>query len=213
MKGILGKKVGMTQVFDQKGRITAVTVIEAGPCYVAQRKTPERDGYSAVQIGFEELPARKLNRPRLGHLRRKNLPALPPLRHLRELRVGQDESFEVGQKILADVFAEGERVDVVGTSKGKGFAGTMKRHNFRGGPITHGQSDRQRSPGSIGACKTPGRVLKGQRMSGRMGNARVTASNLKVIMVDPERNLLLVQGPVPGGKGGLLIIKQARKQG
>lgn len=213
MKGILGKKVGMTQMFDPKGRITAVTVIEAGPCYVAQRKTKERDGYSAIQLGFEEVPARKLNRPRLGHLRRKNLPALPPLRHLRELRVSQDETYEVGQKILADIFAEGERVDVVGTSKGKGFAGVMKRHGFRGGPTSHGQSDRPRSPGAIGACKTPGRVFKGTLMAGRMGNARVTASNLRVIMVDPERNLLIVQGPVPGSKGGLLIIKQARKQG
>lgn len=210
MKGILGKKVGMTQMFDPKGRIAAVTVIEAGPCYVAQRKTDARDGYSAIQLGFDEVPARKLNRPRLGHLRKKNL---PPLRYLRELRVSEDETYDVGQKVLVDIFAEGERVDVIGTSKGKGFAGTMKRHNFRGGPATHGQSDRQRSPGSIGACKTPGRVLKGMRMSGRMGGARTTTSSLKVMMVDPERNLLVVQGPVPGHKGGLVIIKQARKQG
>jgi large subunit ribosomal protein L3 len=210
MKGILGKKVGMTQIFDDAGRIMAVTVIEAGPCFVTQRKTTARDGYSAVQLGFEEVPQRKLNRPRLGHLRRKNL---PPLRHLRELRVKEDETYDVGQKVLADIFAAGERVDVVGVSKGKGFAGVMKRHGFRGGPATHGQSDRQRSPGSIGACKTPGRVLKGMRMAGRMGNARVTASNLLVTLVDAERNLLVVKGPVPGPKGGLLLVKQARKQG
>jgi len=210
MKGILGKKVGMTQMFDPKGRIAAVTVIEAGPCYIAQRKTEARDGYSAIQLGFEEVPARKLNRPRLGHLHKKNL---PPLRHLRELRVREEEPYDVGQKVLVDIFAAGELVDVIGTSKGKGFAGVMKRHNFRGGPATHGQSDRQRSPGSIGACKTPGRVLKGMRMPGRMGGTRKTTSSLKVMMVDPERNLLVVQGPVPGHKGGLVIIKEARKQG
>jgi large subunit ribosomal protein L3 len=210
MKGILGKKVGMTQMFDPRGRIAAVTVIEAGPCYIAQRKTVERDGYSAIQLGFDEVPARKLNRPRLGHLRKKNL---PPLRHLRELRVSEDESYEVGAKVLVDIFATGQRVDVIGVSKGKGFAGVMKRHNFRGGPATHGQSDRQRSPGSIGACKTPGRVLKGMRMPGRMGGVRKTTSSLKIMMVDAERNLLVVQGPVPGHKGSLVIIKEARKQG
>jgi len=210
MKGILGKKVGMTQVFDSAGRIMAVTVIEAGPCFVAQLKTTGRDGYSAIQLGFEEAPARKLNRPRTGHLRRKGL---PPLRYLREIRIKEGEKYEEGQKILADIFAEGERVDIIGTSKGKGFAGTMKRHHFRGGPATHGQSDRQRSPGSIGACKTPGRVLKGMRMSGHMGSVRRTVSNLLVTLVDPERNLLVVKGPAPGPKGGLLIIREARKQG
>jgi len=210
MRGILGKKVGMTQVFDARGRITAVTVIEAGPCFVAQFKTAGRDGYAAVQLAFEEVPARKLNKARMGHLRRKNL---SPMRYLREVRLKEDEPFEVGQKILVDIFSEGERVDVVGTSKGKGFAGTMKRHHFRGGPATHGQSDRARAPGSIGACKTPGRVLKGMRMSGRMGNARVTSQNLQVVMVDAERNLLAVKGAVPGAKGGLLIVKEARKQG
>lgn len=210
MKGILGKKVGMTQVFDSTGRVVPVTVIEAGPCLVTQRKTTGRDGYSAIQLGFGEVVARKLNRPRLGHLRRKNL---PPVRYLRELRVNEQEQYEVGQKVLADVFSEGEHVDVVGTTKGKGFAGAMKRHNFRGGPKTHGQSDRARATGSVGACKTPGRVFKGQKMPGRMGNARYTAQNLRVVIVDPERNLLAVKGPVPGPKGGLLIIKEARKQG
>jgi len=210
MKGILGKKVGMTQVFDPVGQVVPVTIIEAGPCFVTQRKSVGRDGYSAVQLGFEEVPARKLNRPRMGHLRRNNL---PPLRFLRELRIRGDETYEVGQKVLADIFAEGERVDVIGTTKGKGFAGTVKRYGFRGGPKTHGQSDRQRAPGSIGACKTPGRVFKGKRMPGRMGNDRYTAQTLQVVLVDQERNLLAVKGPVPGPKGGLLIIKEARKQG
>jgi large subunit ribosomal protein L3 len=209
MKGILGKKVGMTQVFDRSGRIVPVTIIEAGPCIVTQRKTTGRDGYSAIQLGFEEVPARKLNRPRMGHLRRNNL---PPLRFLRELRVRETEEYEVGQKLLADVFAEGDQVDVVGKTKGKGFAGAMKRHGFAGGPMTHGQSDRSRTTGSVGACKTPGRVFKGKRMPGRMGNARFTAQTLRVVLVDKERNLLAVKGPVPGPKGGLLIIKEARKQ-
>ena len=209
MKGILGKKVGMTQIFDRFGRIVPVTVIETGPCFITQRKTTERDGYSAIQMGFEEVPARKLNRPRMGHLRRNNL---PPLRFLREFRVREDESYEVGQKVSADIFVEGERVDVVGTTKGKGFAGAMKRHGFRGGPKTHGQSDRARATGSIGACKTPGRVFKGKRMPGRMGNARHTAQTMQVMLVDQERNLLAVKGPVPGRKGGLLIIQEARKQ-
>lgn len=210
MKGILGRKVGMTQIFDESGLVVPVTVIEAGPCYVTQRKTLARDGYSAVQIGYEEVPPRKLNKPLLGHLRRHNL---PPLRILREIRVKEDEPYDVGQKITVDVFSVGERVDVVGTTKGRGFAGVMKRHGFRGGPKTHGQSDRQRAPGSIGACKTPGKVLKGTRMAGRMGGRRHTMQNLKVVLVDPERNLLAVKGPVPGPKGGLLLITQARKQG
>lgn len=210
MKGILGKKVGMTQIFDERGEVIPVTVIEAGPCYVTQRKTVARDGYSAVQLGFEEVPARKLNKPRAGHLRRNNL---PPLRVLRELRVKEDMPYEVGQKVLVDIFSPGEHVDVVGTTKGKGFAGVVKRHGFRGGPKTHGQSDRQRAPGSVGACKTPGRVFKGTRMAGHMGNRRYTMQNLTVVLVDPERSLLAVKGPVPGPKGGLLIIKETRKQG
>lgn len=210
MKGILGKKVGMTQIFDERGEVIPVTVIEAGPCYVTQRKTVARDGYSAVQLGFEEVPARKMNKPRLGHLRRNNL---PPLRVLRELRVKEDAPYEVGQKVLVDIFSPGEHVDVVGTTKGRGFAGVVKRHGFGGGPKTHGQSDRQRAPGSVGACKTPGRVFKGTRMAGRMGNRRYSMQNLTVVLVDPERSLLAVKGPVPGPKGGLLIIKEARKQG
>jgi large subunit ribosomal protein L3 len=210
MKGILGKKVGMTRIFDEQGEVIPVTIIEAGPCYVAQCKTTERDGYNAVQLGFEEVPPRKLTRPEMEHLRKKGLPAL---RYLRELRLKGNESYAVGQKITVDTFQVGERVDITGISKGRGFAGGMKRHGFRGGPITHGQSDRQRSPGSIGSGTTPGRVYKGLRMAGHMGNEQVTAESLEVMMVDAERNLLAVRGGVPGSKGGLLIIREARKQG
>ncbi len=210
MKGILGKKVGMTQIFDERGEVVPVTVIEAGPCYVAQIKTAERDGYTAIQMGFEEAKPKSLTRPQLQHLQKSNL---PPVRYLRELRLQEDEiaRFEEGQQLTADVFEVGELVDVTGTSKGKGFAGVVKRHGFRGGPKTHGQSDRLRAPGSIGACKTPGRVFKGKRMPGRMGGDRVTVQGLKVVMVDPERNLIAVRGAVPGAKNGLLLIRQARK--
>lgn len=210
MKGILGKKVGMTRIFSEQGEVIPVIIIEAGPCYVAQCKTIERDGYNAVQLGFEEVPTRKLTRPEMEHLRKKGLPAL---RYLRELRLKQGESYTVGQKITADAFQVGERVDITGFSKGRGFAGGMKRHGFHGGPITHGQSDRQRAPGSIGSGTTPGRVYKGLRMAGHMGNEQVTAESLEVMMVDAERNLLAVRGGVPGSKGGLLVIREARKQG
>ncbi len=210
MKGILGKKVGMTQVFSERGEVIPVTVIEAGPCFVAQIKTVERDGYTAVQLGFEDVKPRRLTQPQLKHLQKSNL---PPLRHLRELRVPAEEltNFEEGQRVTVDIFKEGELVDVTGTSRGKGFAGVVKRHGFRGGPKTHGQSDRHRAPGSIGACTTPGRVFKGMRMAGRMGGERVTAQSLEVVMVDPERNLLAVRGAVPGAKNGLVMVRQARK--
>ena len=209
MKGILGKKVGMTQIFDERGEVVPVTVIEAGPCFVAQIKTVERDGYSAVQMGFEETKPKHLTRPQLQHLRKSDL---PPVRYLREFRLGTDDAeYQEGQKVTADIFEAGEWVDVTGTSKGRGFAGVVKRYGFRGGPKTHGQSDRHRAPGSIGACTTPGRVFKGKRMPGRMGGDRVTVQGLKVEMVDPERNLLVVRGAVPGAKNGLLIIRQARK--
>ena len=210
MRGILGKKVGMTRVFDEQGEVIPVTIIEAGPCYVAQRKTKERDGYEAMQIGFEEINSKKLTRPEMEHLRKKDL---PPLRYLREIHLKEDEEFSEGDKITVDIFDVGELVDVMGLSKGRGFAGGMKRHGFSGGPATHGQSDRQRSPGSIGAGTTPGRVYKGKRMPGHMGNERVTAQGLRVVMVDPERNLLAVRGGVPGSKAGLLVIREARKQG
>ena len=210
MKGILGKKVGMTQVFSERGEAIPVTVIEAGPCFVAQIKTVEQDGYAAVQLGFEETKPKRLTQPQLKHLQKSNLPAL---RHLRELRVADDElaSFEEGQKLTVDIFEEGEMVDVTGTSKGRGFAGVVKRYGFRGGPKTHGQSDRQRAPGSVGACTTPGRVFKGKRMPGRMGGERVTTQTLQVVLVDPERNLLALRGAVPGSKNGLLLIREARK--
>jgi len=210
MKGILGKKVGMTQIFDDRGEVVPVTVIEAGPCYVAQIKTVERDGYSAVQLGFDEVKTKRLTRPQVRHLQKSNLPAL---RHLREIQVEPDDApgFEEGEKLTVDIFEAGEYVDVTGTSKGRGFAGVVKRHGFSGGPKTHGQSDRHRAPGSIGACTTPGRVFKGKRMPGRMGGDRVTVQNLEVVLVDPERNLLALRGAVPGAKNGLVVIQQARK--
>jgi large subunit ribosomal protein L3 len=208
MKGLIGKKVGMTQIFDESGSVIPVTVIEAGPCYVTQVRTAERDGYIAIQLGFNQTKPQRLTQGQLGHLRRNDLPAL---RVLREFRVKTGEvDVEEGQELKADVFEKGERVDVVGTSKGRGFAGTVKRHGFGRGPKTHGQSDRERSPGSIGAGSTPGRVIKGLRMGGRMGNDRITMENLEVIVVDPERNLLAVRGSIPGAKGGIVLIKPAR---
>ena len=208
MKGILGRKVGMTQIFDETGEVVPVTVIEAGPCFVTQVKTPERDGYAAVQLGFKEVRAERLTRPQLKHLSKNRL---PPLRYLREIRMSDVSQYEEGQKIRVSIFDVGDRVDVIGISKGKGFTGVVKRHGFGGGPKTHGQSDRQRAPGSIGAGTTPGRVHKGMRMAGRMGNARVTVQNLQVVLVDPERNLLAVKGAVPGARDGLLVVEEARK--
>jgi large subunit ribosomal protein L3 len=271
LSGLLGRKVGMTQVFVENGTAIPVTVIEAGPCIITQIKTTARDGYEAVQIGFEQARLKSVTRPELGHLghslpllkaQRKRLqtyqqqqrgkkvkgeeteaieqtetasaegkkdkqiekllkvqqnrqrrpgPELGPFRVLREVAL-QDgtasESLELGLKIDASLFVAGESVDIVGTSKGKGFQGGVKRHGFRGGPKTHGQSDRTRAPGSIGSGTTPGRVLKGTRMAGRMGNERVTAKKLEVIQADPERNLLVVKGSVPGANGGLLMIKK-----
>ena len=208
MKGLIGKKVGMTQIFDENGAALPVTLIEAGPCYVTQIRTSNQDGYSAVQLGFEEVDPRKLTGGQLGHLQRTDA---PPLRYLREFRIKTPEVDE-GDTLKVDVFEIGDRVDVIGTSKGKGFQGGMKRHGFGGGPMTHGQSDRQRSPGSIGATSTPGRVFKGTRMAGHMGSHRVTSENIEVELVDPERNLIGVRGSVPGPKGGLVFIKEARKQ-
>ncbi len=208
LKGLIGKKIGMTQIFDDNGVAIPVTVIEAGPCYVTQVRTPEKDGYNAVQLGFREVKTKRLTGGQLGHLKRNTL---PPLRILREFRVKNPELNE-GDQVTVSVFAVGEKVDVVGTSKGKGFQGGMKRYHFRGGPKTHGQSDRQRSPGSRSSGTTPGRVYKGARGPGHMGNDRVTAQGLKVVLVDAERNLIGVRGSVPGAKGGLVLIKEARKQ-
>jgi large subunit ribosomal protein L3 len=208
MKNLLGKKLGMTQIFDEQGEVVPVTVIEAGPCFVTQKKTPKRDGYTAVQLGFEELKASRANKPQLGHLSKNDL---PPLRYLREFRVNDHSDLSEGQKLDASVFETGDRVDVIGTSKGRGFAGVVKRHGFGGGPVTHGQSDRLRATGAISAGSTPGRVFKGKRMPGRMGGDRVTVQNLEVVLVDPDRNLLAVRGAVPGARGGLLLIREARK--
>lgn len=210
MKGMIGKKVGMTQVFDEQGNVIPVTVIQAGPCYVTQVRNSERDGYLAVQLGFGETKPGRLTKGQLGHLKRNDLPAL---KYLREFRVQDENAVDVeeGAEIKVDVFEAGERVDVIGTSKGRGFAGTIKRHGFHRGPKTHGQSDRERSPGAIGMCATPARTLKGMRMGGRMGNDRVTMQNLEVVRVDPEKNLLAVKGSVPGTNGGIVIIRPARK--
>ena len=206
-KGLIGRKVGMTQVFDDDGIARPVTLIEAGPCYVTQVKTVEKDGYSSVQIGFDEVKPKRLTRGQKGHLERNNL---PPLKVLREFKTKSPEVAE-GDQLSVEIFETGERVDIVGTSKGRGFAGVVKRYHFAGGPKTHGQSDRQRAPGSLGSGTTPGRVFKGKRGPGRMGNERVTSPNVRVALVDPERNLIAVDGSVPGPKGGLVIVKPARK--
>ncbi len=208
MTQILGKKVGMTQIVDERGIVIPVTIIEAGPCYVTQKKTVENDGYSAIQLGFGDLRQKSLNKPKAGHLKKSGSPAV---KHLREFRVANPDDYEEGQKIDASIFAAGDVVDVIGTSKGKGFAGGVKRHSFSGGPKTHGQSDRWRAPGSVGAGSTPGRVWKGTRMAGRMGNDRVTAQNLKVALVDAEKNVIAVRGAVPGAKNGLVIVRKAVK--
>jgi large subunit ribosomal protein L3 len=207
LKGLIGKKIGMTQIFDEQGVARPVTIIEAGPCYVTQVRTLEKEGYAAIQLGFNEIHPKKLTSGALGHLNSNNL---PPLKFLREFR--SKESANVGDKLTVEVFSVGERVDVIGTSKGKGFAGSVKRHHFAGGKKTHGQSDRLRAPGSRSSGTTPGRVYKGSRGAGHMGSDRVTTQALRVVMVDAERNLLGVHGAVPGGKGGLVLIQEARKQ-
>jgi large subunit ribosomal protein L3 len=208
LKGLIGKKIGMTQVFDASGVAYPVTLIEAGPCYVTQIRRPETEGYSAVQLGFGETHPKRLTGGELGHLKVANL---PPLHILREFRT-KSADVSVGDVLKADVFVIGERVDVVGTSKGKGFAGGVKRYHFAGGPKTHGQSDRHRAPGSNSSGTTPGRVYKGSRRPGHLGSDRVTVQSLKVVLVDVERNLIGVHGAVPGPKGGLVIINEARKQ-
>jgi large subunit ribosomal protein L3 len=208
-KGILGRKLGMTQVWDAEHRVIPVTVIEAGPCRVVQLRTPERDGYSAVQIAFGETKASRLSKGELGHLKAADA---PPMRTLAELRVESLDGFEVGQILKADVFEAGDRVDVTGITKGKGFAGVMQRHNFSGQNASHGNHKKHRAPGSIGACATPARVFKGMRMAGQMGNTRVTTLNLEVVQGDGERNLILVKGAVPGPNGGLVFLRNAVKK-
>jgi large subunit ribosomal protein L3 len=201
IQGMIGRKIGMTQLFRDDGEVV-VTAIEAGPCFVTQVKTEANDGYYAVQLGFGD--AKRINSPQKGHLK-----GAGQLRYLREFDVDDISSVQVGQKIDVDMFKPGDLIDVTGVSKGKGFAGVVKRHHFAGGPKTHGQSDRHRAPGSIGATTSPGRVLKGTRMAGHMGNRRVTVRNLKVLDVDSARHLLLVKGAVPGSKKGLLLIEKA----
>ncbi len=208
--GILGTKLGMTQVFDDKNRVVPVTVVKAGPNVVTQIRTVERDGYSAVQVAFGAIDPRKVTKPVSGQFAKAGV---TPRRHVVEIRVADASKFEVGQEISADVFEEGAYVDVTGTSKGKGFAGTMKRHGFRGQGASHGAQAVHRRPGSIGGCSTPGRVFKGMRMSGRMGNDRVTTQNLSVHKVDAENGLLLIKGAIPGRKGGIVIVKSAVKGG
>jgi large subunit ribosomal protein L3 len=205
IQGLIGKKLGMSQIFDETGLAHPVTVLEVGPCVVTQVKTEENDGYSAVQLGFGL--SKRLNMPERGHRARSGFSS----KTLREVRAEDASEFTVGQVLKADVFEPGELVDVTGTSKGRGFQGTVKRHGFRGGPRTHGQSDRLRAPGSIGSSATPGRVFKGLKMAGRMGGDRVTVQNLKVLRVDPERNLLLVEGSVPGANDGLVMVRRAVK--
>lgn len=205
-KGILGKKVGMTQIFNETGVAIPVTVVEAGPCLVVQRRTPENDGYSAIQLGFGEKRENLLNKPVKGHLAKAGV---RPVRFLRELKVEDLDAYQVGQEIKADIFAEGEKVDVVGTSKGKGFAGGIKRHNFHRGPMAHG-SKYHRRPGSS-AAKGPARTFKGRKLPGHYGVDRVTVQNLEIVKVDPERNLIAIKGAVPGPRGGLLLVKNSVK--
>jgi large subunit ribosomal protein L3 len=211
MKGIIGKKVGMTQLFDEKGAVVPVTVIEAGPCYVTQVKSVENDGYNAIQLGFEEVAERKLTKGQKGHLEKAGTPTV---RRLREMRSDDgDTQYNLGDVIKADIFEDGEIVDVIGISKGKGFAGAVKRHHFAGGPKTHGQSDRHRAPGSRGAGTTPGHTYPGLRGPGHMGDEQVTVQNLKIALVDAERNLIAIRGAVPGPRGGLVLVRASKKKG
>lgn len=205
-KGILGKKVGMTQIFNEVGIAIPVTVVEAGPCMVVQKRTPENDGYVAIQLGFGEKRENLLNKPAKGHLAKAGV---RPVRFLRELKIEDLDAYQVGQEIKADIFAEGEKVDVVGTSKGKGFAGGIKRHNFQRGPMAHG-SKYHRRPGSS-AAKGPARTFKGRKLPGHFGVDRVTVQNLEIVKVDPERNLIAIKGAVPGPRGGLLLVKNSVK--
>jgi large subunit ribosomal protein L3 len=206
-KGILGKKHGMTQIFDEKGDVIPVTVIEAGPCVVVQKKTEDKDGYNAIQVGFGDISEKKINKPLLGHFKKAGV---SPKKYLRELRLDDISDYNVGTEIRVDIFKPGDRVDVTGISKGKGFAGVIKRYGARRGPMSHG-SKYHRRVGSMGATTDPGRTLKGKKMPGRMGGERVTIKNLEVVKVDPELNLLVVKGSVPGPKGSLLIIKDSVK--
>lgn len=209
-KGLLGTKLGMTQLWDDENRVVPVTVIQAGPCVVTQVRTAETDGYSAVQLGFGAVKAKKVTKPTAGHFEKAGV---TPRKHLVEIRTSDAAEYEAGQEITADAFEAGEQIDVTGISKGKGTAGVMKRHGFGGLRASHGVHRKHRAPGSIGGCATPGRVFKGLRMAGRMGVERVTVQNLDVHSVDAERGLILVKGAVPGPKGGLVVLRNAAKKG
>jgi large subunit ribosomal protein L3 len=221
VKGLLGVKLGMTQVFDDNGFVTPVTIIQAGPCYVTQVKTTDSDGYNAVQVGFGDTKENRLTGGQKGHLgllksnkkhpHRRTSVGVPAVRHLREFRTKEAASYEVGQALTVEQFSEGDLVDVTGKTKGRGFAGVVKRHGFGGGIKTHGQSDRWRAPGSIGSTSGVSRVFKGKRMPGRMGGERLTAQNLQVVRIDSEKNLLAIKGSVPGVKGGLVLVREASK--
>ncbi len=208
VRGILGEKLGMTQVFDANNRIIPVTVVKAGPCVVTQIRTQEKDGYTAVQLAYGQIDPRKVTKPLSGHFQAAGV---TPRRHLIELRTSSTEGYEVGQEFGADIFTDGASVDVTGTTKGKGTAGVMKRHGFHGVSASHGAHRNHRKPGSIGGCSTPGRVFKGMRMSGRMGVDKQTTQGLRVVRVDAERGLLLIEGAVPGPKGGLVLVRTAVK--
>ncbi len=206
-KGIIGKKIGMTQIFDEKGKVIPVTVIEAGPCIVAQVKSVETDGYNAIQLGFGEVKAKKVNKPKAGHFAKAKL---TPKKHLREFRLEDVSNYQVGSEVKADIFEQGEKIDVQGTSKGKGFQGVIKRHGQSRGPMGHG-SMYHRRPGSMGATSTPGRVFKGKKLPGHMGMETVTIQNLEIVKVDMDKNAILVKGSVPGVKGAILKIKSSVK--
>ncbi|MEO7589413.1 MAG: 50S ribosomal protein L3 [Arachnia sp.] len=210
VKGILGTKLGMTQLWDDNNKVVPVTVIQAGPCVVTQVRTPEIDGYTAVQLGFGAIKAKKVTQPAAGHFAKADV---TPRKHLLELRTANATEYTLGQELTAETFADGDVVDVTGTSKGKGTAGVMKRHGFHGLRASHGVHRKHRSPGSIGGCATPGRVFKGMRMAGRMGNEKVTVQNLTIHAVDAERGLLLVRGAVPGNNGSLVVVRSAAKKG
>lgn len=207
MKSILGKKLGMTQVFTEEGIVIPVTVIEVGPMKVVQKKNAEKDGYNAIQIGYGDVKEKRINKPLKGHFEKANVEVK---RFLREIRVDNIDEYEIGQEIKADIFAAGDKVDAIGTSKGKGYQGAIKRHNQHRGPMTHG-SKYHRGIGSMGGSATPARILKGKKMPGQMGNERVTVQNLEVVRVDAEKNFILVKGAVPGPKGGLITIKETVK--
>jgi len=208
VKGVLGEKLGMTQVWDSENLLVPVTVIKAGPCVVTQVRNAGTDGYDAVQIAFGAIDPRKVSKPRLGHFEKAGV---TPRRHLAELRTSDASTYELGQELTVETFESGQNVDVVGTSKGKGFAGVMKRHGFHGDSASHGSHKNHRKPGSIGACATPGRVFKGMKMAGRMGGVRQTTQNLKIYAVDADKGLLLIKGAVPGPRGGIVFVRTAVK--